>query len=46
MWDEVLLDEVDDWFVDLARRARNSATLVAGAIDLSSERDRRLGAQR
>jgi len=34
VWSVVLLDEVDEWFVDLAKRDPESADLVAGAIDL------------
>jgi hypothetical protein len=43
VWEVVLLDEVDDWFVDLARRGPGSATLVAGAIDLLEREGPTLG---
>jgi hypothetical protein len=34
VWTVVLLDEVNEWFIDLAKRDPESADLVAGAIDL------------
>jgi hypothetical protein len=33
-WEIVLLDEVDDWFLDLARRAPQTAAEVEAAIDM------------
>jgi hypothetical protein len=32
-WTVILVDEVDDWFMDLARHDPKSSELVAAAID-------------
>ena len=43
VWEVILLDDVDDWFMDLARRDPASAELVAGAIDLLEREGPTLG---
>ena len=39
----ILLDEVDEWFLDLARRDPETADRVAAAIDVLAERGPALG---
>lgn len=43
VWEVILLDEVDTWFMDLAERDPESAELVAGAIDLLEREGPTLG---
>jgi hypothetical protein len=46
VWTVVLLDEVNEWFIDLAKRDPESADLVAGAIDLLEAEGPTLGRPR
>ena len=43
VWEVILLDEVDDWFLELAVRDPDSAELVAGAVDLLEREGPSLG---
>lgn len=36
-WEVILVDEVDDWFADLAKEDVDSAELVTAAIDMLEE---------
>ena len=42
-WTVILVQEVDDWFIDLAVNAPETAELVAAAIDLLAETGPALG---
>ena len=40
MWEVILLDEVDRWFMQLVTTDQEEAAAVAGAIDLLEQKDR------
>lgn len=43
MWNVVLLDEVDEWFIELAKTDEDTADVVAAAIDLLADLGPNLG---
>jgi hypothetical protein len=43
VWTVILLDEVDEWFIDLAKRDADSADQVEAAIDMLADEGPTLG---